>query len=449
MDFERLYRESFEFGLEEIKKVKGVTLGFHSVIDGLQILDTKKVEEEIAPFEDEVLERVEREDIPVFIETPQDFFTGLVYAFSKGKALQIMIFDKETYRWIMEKFGPGKLRLGGTSANMAVALAPFGFKKVLVYANPLTKDLAELFPEFENIYVLSPKGEIDHPRRAWEGEGIFAIHWIFEFSKGQVLNLKKKIVCPRDNRYIPSWNPVNSKLRIAEHFRKYYPKMAKDFSHFLIAGFHIMKDVYPDGTKVEEIIRDLVEFLKEVKKENPDIFFHVEFASIRPKDVRRGVEDIVLEIADSVGINEVELSWVAEDLGVGDPEKVVNSDPFEIEKVATYLRESRNLSRVHVHTLGYYLSSIDTTNVDEEREWKALAFAALAAGKKARDGVIKKAEEVKEVMNVPLSPVGLEAFEGLKKKGVLVLPTKVIEKPKLTVGLGDTISSLAFTLSLV
>jgi len=52
-------------------------------------------------------------------------------------------------------------------------------------------------------------------------------------------------------------------------------------------------------------------------------------------------------------------------------------------------------------------------------------------------------------MNVPLSPVGLEAFERLKKKGVLVLPTKVIERPKLTVGLGDTISSLAFTLSLV
>jgi len=156
-----------------------------------------------------------------------------------------------------------------------------------------------------------------------------------------------------------------------------------------------------------------------------------------------------LEIADSVGINEVELSWVAEDLGVGDPEKVVNSDPFEIEKVATYLRESRNLSRVHVHTLGYYLSSIDGEKVDEKREWKALAFAALAAGKKAKDGVIKTAEEVKEVMNVPLSPVGLEAFERLKKKGVLVLPTKVIERPKLTVGLGDTISSLAFTLSLV
>jgi len=449
MNFEKLYKESFEFGLAEIKKVKGVTLGFHSVIDGLQILDTKKVEKEIAPFEEEVLKRVEKEDIPVFIETPSDFFTGLVYSFSKGKALQIMISNEKTYEWIMEKFGPGKLKLGGTSANMAVALASFGFKKVLVYANPLTKELAELFPDFENIYVLSSEGKIDHPKNAWKGEGIFAIHWIFEFSKGQVLNLRKKIVCPRDNRYIPSWNPVNSKLKIAEHFKRYYPKMAKDFTHFLIAGFHIMRDVYPDGTKVEEVIKDLVEFLKEVKKENPDIFFHVEFASIRPKDVRKNVENVVLEIADSVGINEVELSWVAEDLGVGDPEKIVNSDPSEIEKVATYLRESKNLARVHVHTLGYYLSSIDPTKVSEEREWKALAFSALAAGKKAKDGVIKTAEEIKEVMDVPLSPIGLEAFKILRKKDVLVLPTKVIEKPKLTVGLGDTISSLAFTLSLV
>ncbi len=436
MNPEDIYSEALNEVEKLVKKAPGVAVGFHSVIDGLVETDTEKLQR--------ILEtkKVNFREPPVSIENFTDFVKGYLYAFSTGKALQVMITTEEAYRDIMLTFGSGKLRLGGTSANMSVALASFGLKNVLVYANPLTKELAHLFPDLPNLKTLSEEGRIGHPKDVWKGEGILALHWIFEFKKGQTLIYDGRILrCPRDNRFIASWNPVNSKLKIADYFKREFPKMVRDYPKFIVAGFHIMRDVYPDGETVEERLEELGDFLKTLKERGASI--HVELASIRYERVRRAVLEKILPLSNSVGMNEMELSWFASDMGLSS-DGIQEGDPEKVLKVLREMRDRTGLERLHFHTLGYYM----VVSKDTEKEKIPLAISALAAAFRASTGRVPKYDEIDKAMDFELSDFGIEAHERLKgEKDVFVLPTRIVPNPVLTVGLGDTISSIAFVLS--
>lgn len=432
---ERLYENIFEFGIEKAKKSKTIALGFHSVIDGLVKIESEKIEDANVS----VIKSLEA--LPGSIKTVEDFWKGFVFSFTNGNALQLMVDSKDVYEWIMKRFGTGTLRLGGTSANMAKGLVPFPFEKILVYAYPLKKEMANLFPNSQNLFVVGNHG-LEHPKDAYDGKGVEAIHWIFEFSAGQSITLNgKSYVCPRSNRFIASWNPVNSKLEIREPFRSYALDHAKEFSHFLISGFHIMQNFYPDGETIENRLDELSNFMKEMKEKNARIKFHIEFASIRRDRVRHAVEDKLFSEFDSLGLNEVELSWIARDLGYDD--NAILS--LNVEKISDLIFKlmKGNLKRVHFHALGFYLVAFDDSIYDAESQKKALAFAALAAAQRASDGEIVL-ERFKDMIDIPEK----YEYKEWQKNGIhfILFPSKVISSPKITVGLGDTISSLGFVL---
>jgi len=432
MRWQEVYEKAYKWAKERIKKSSGIALGFHSVVDGL--VNVKEDEfEKIADLKNYI-----QDQPPVSIKTPEDFLRGFAYSFSKGKALQIMIESEDVYNWIKENFGFGEIRLGGTSANMAVALSRFGFKDVLIYIYPLSKDLVELFPEGENLKTIDSNGNIVHPKHAWNEEGIKAVHWIFEFKKGQRIS---GVECPRDNRFIASWNPVNSKLKISKSFKKHFPEYIDRYRKFIIAGFHIMREVYPDGETVEERFDELVSFVKEIKEKG--ISIHAEMASIRYPRVRRNIVEKIFPLIDSSGMNEVELSWMAKDMGFYS-EELERSDPVKVYEFLKFLLKETGIKRIHYHTLGYYM--VVSNDGDKEKELMKLSTAALAAAYRAKFAVSPNIDDLASVMKIPISGIGKKAAETLKHTDAIVLPTKVVEKPELTVGLGDTISSIAFCL---
>ncbi len=435
MNYEQLFLEFSEKACEFVEKASGVALGFHSVADGILTTDVEKLQRLLLKYE-----VFDFSNLPESISSVEDFLKGYLFTFTTGKALQMMIDKKDIKNWIEENFGKGTLKLGGTSANMAVALASFGFKKILVYAYPLVRELAELFPNIESIKTVSQDGRIVHPKDGWKEEKLGAIHWIFEVKKGQKISLSgKEIVCPRDNRFIASWNPVNSKLVIADHFKRVYLERISEYPKFMLAGFHIMRDVYPDGETVESRMEDIASFVDEIKKRGAKV--HIEMASIRRKRVRKALIDILFPRADSLGINEVELSWIAEDLGESD-EGVLEGDPNAVSTTLRKVSEKAGIGRIHFHTLGYYM----LLEKNAEKEKFGLAVAALAAARRAEIGSSPSCDDIKEALRHPLSETGLKASK-LSSSDLYILPTKIVSKPKLTVGLGDTISSIAFSLS--
>ena len=462
-----LYEKAVHNSRTSFESVPGVALGFHSTIDGLKRVVPQKIENILAEdpaLAEEVLNRLG--NVPTEICTPADLLVGLIDSLQNGKALQLMIREETTYNWIMEHLGYDNLRMGGTSGNMANSLAPLPLPKLLVYANPLTKEQAELFVDSDNLFVLNADGKLQSPQTAWRGEGIYAIHWIFEYPQGLKLNVGDKVIqAPRANRFIAAWNPINNKLQLEPNFVKHLPRIADGFSHFIISGFHILSEEYPDGTTWETYLRPVARFLRETKKEHPDLRLHYEFASIASPSIRKGIVDHILPTVDSLGLNEMELAAVLRDRE--EPELAE-----EIEKqssMAAVLRglerlaDGTGLRRIQLHDLGYYLALVEQDYVSGELCRDGMLFGAVLAASRSSIGRVGTWDEILTGLEVPLAK-GTEArlqalskalecdeFAGTgigRKNGryIVFVPTKIVEDPVLTVGLGDLISSSAFIL---
>lgn len=160
----------------------------------------------------------------------------------------------------------------------------------------------------------------------------------------------------------------------------------------------------------------------------------------------------------SVGLNEVELASIMDVMGEkAMAEKFLAHDPVDpvaVVEAMLKLADGTGVQRIHFHTYGYYLA---LTNYEGEQVRDALLFAALAAAAKAKLGDVRNIDDVAGAMDVPVNEKAQEVEDVLTgefglKDGMAQLdgyqlafvPTKIVEKPKSTVGIGDTISSSAF-----
>lgn len=462
------YEDAYAWGLERIQRLPGVACAFHSVIDGVIRLTPDFIQpvlESDATLRKAALEGA-RGEAPAEILTPAHFIQGLFYSVKRGAALQRMIRSEEVYRWALETFGHGELRLGGTSANMARSLAPLSIP-VTVYANPLTRELAELFGDFGNLSVIAREGQSfarKRPIDAADERGVFAIHWIFEYGTDFVLELEGERIQPhRANRYIPSWNPRNNQFKMDPVFAAGFETLLGEYSHLLFSGFHIVSESYPDGQTCEDVVAPLGEFLDRIKQKAPELKIHLEFASIASRRVRQAVIDFVFPHIDSIGLNETELPLLLENLNE--------------EALAAQLRESPSTEgftraclislgrletpRIHFHNLGYYLCVERKPWNGAESTRDALLFAAIMAAARAQNGLftrlddiaagrvaavaelgLRALDEVAHALNLPLLRTeGVGEYEGVS---IAMIPTRLVQNPLFTVGLGDTISAGAF-----
>ena len=464
--WDQLYREHLPQGFATVRELPGVVVGIHSVIDGLKRLDVAQIEkilEEDPSLADAALEASQEDLVPGEINTPRDFVIGLFATFSRGKALQLMIRQESVFNWILEKLGYDYLRMGGTSGNMANSLSPLGFPMV-VYANPLTRELAELFVERPNLKVLAADGTLKAPKEAAQGEGIKALHMIVEYSTGDTVTVKgKKITTPRANRFIAAWNPVNNKLQIDPTWKENFLAIAGQFSHFVVSGFHILSERYPDGTTYADYLTPVADYLAEVRARHPHLRLHYEFASIASSQIRQGILKEILPKVHSLGLNEVELAAVLDDMGATEEAAALRKGEgmASVLEGMDRLMRSTGLDRIQLHDLGYYLTLVRPGYASRETTRTGLILAATLAASRTATGKVGTEEEIRQGLEFPFMDVALEkaveigefigdeqfATTGLgtwKEWDVAYLPTRVVPKPVLTVGLGDLISASAF-----
>ena len=129
-------------------------------------------------------------------------------------------------------------------------------------------------------------------------------------------------------------------------------------------------------------------------------------------------------------------------------------DPIAVIEAMLKLAEKTGVKRIHFHTYGYYLA---LTDYKGEFVRDALLFSALAAAAKAKLGDIRSIDDIAKAMDVPVNEKAKAVEEALSKEygmkdgiaevdsyQLAFIPTKIVAKPKSTVGIGDTISSSAF-----
>lgn len=447
----------------------GSALAFHSVADGFTRLDTARLNRMLAAVKqpDALLDRHPAETL----HTPEDFVTALLHGLRSGTALQRMIENVELHRWLLQEIGYDDLRLGGTSANMAVSVATLGLDPVILYAYPPSRRVYSLFPTQQSIqtYTTDPlpkrvpvstlAEQLPHDE-PWDAP----VHWIFEYDPNLEVDLGGKVFHPpRANRFIAGWNPANRQLQLQSAYVQALLREAHAVRFFFLSGYHIFAERYTDGTTYSEVIGPTADLAASLAKANPDILRHLELASIGSAGVRREVMDSVFPHVDSVGLNEVELETCVADIGAKFEHPGSGRDRLTrlysgVQKLA---RRSR-VQRIHLHDLTNYLVVRDDSAVSPQATRDALLFASAVAVHRARTGLLSP-DSATEGLQEPFSEDGLIRMGHLANKlesdgatavepgiwktnnqWIVAVPHRVTPTPKFTVGLGDLISASAY-----
>nr|6C8Z_A Chain A, ADP-dependent phosphofructokinase [Methanosarcinales]6XIO_A Chain A, ADP-dependent phosphofructokinase [Methanosarcinales archaeon] len=474
-EWEKRYNEAYSDISKSLKKVKGIFVAYNSNIDAIKHIDEDDIEKLLEQVDaKEVQERIM--EYPRQIDSPADFVARLIISMRDGKAAEVPTYTTDIHEWLTDNLGFDEARMGGQAGIISNLLANMGIKNVIAYVPWLSKEQAEYFVDSENLLhpvVENGKLELKHPKEAYNPDNKPKVNWIIEFSKGlEVKFAGEKIVVPRDNRLIVSSRPPWIRIDMSEELYEHLPEIGKNIDGAILSGYQMIKEEYEDGKTYKDYVEKAVNVIKRLKEGNPDIRIHVEFTSIQNKLIRKAIlKDIVRKHVHSLGLDTVEVANALNVLGYEElAYSVIKKDENAIVALyegAVILLHELKLERVHVHSLGYYICVVSKDSpVSPEDHRKSLLFASTVAAARALLGNINSLDDIEAGLDVPVSEQGYNQLEKLEKylvrrgictledfengcictpnHDVIIIPTKVVEKPVATVGIGDTISAAAF-----
>lgn len=332
-------------------------------------------------------------------------------------------------------------RVGGQGAIVGTMISRLAGRSAAVHPDRLDECLVGLLKEEDLLVPVESEGGTGLVRPAEAlSEQRSERHLIFEFKEGQRSVSGASV--PRGNRLII--DPISS-IRVDDAFEKALPMLARDCDVFFAAGLdHMGEDFAPAFRRVASHART-------VSKASPDAVLHLEATCMRDRRKVKMMLSEVLPHFDSLGLNEAELASIHAVRKGEFASPQAGMSPQEQVGAMECLLDT-GVRRVHMHTLGYHLRTGATRDV--EASLRAMAFSAAVACAAASKGALPRREDLHELRPLP-SREGLKVLDHLSSKlahstegsglpgnleGVICLPAPIIEKPRLTVGLGDCIS---------
>ncbi|MCL5011695.1 MAG: hypothetical protein M1594_02255 [Candidatus Marsarchaeota archaeon] len=405
------------------------------------------------------------------VDNPTHFFSSFFQALKEGKAAHLPV-NEHMLKWLSETFVERKERIGGQAGIIANQLAILGWKSV-IYTPILSEKLAALiykkveFPIVENNEIIFRSA-----KNCFKEGDPTKINWIFEFKEKDKLKIKGEVaVAPRSNRVIYSSPFPSIPVFESAYKEKNLEDLGRKIDGAIFAGYNYLKPKYDNGLTYKNYLKKEMENLEFLKRGNKNLKIHVEFVPSDFKTIERDVLNHLTVIAESLGINEVEIIEVAEKLGFKKEASNArkNENAYTLYKAGLKVFEKLKLKRLHLHNLGYNLVIVSKPCLIE-KEVNAVLYSSIIATSKAVIGRELKRNEWRKSIRIPVSARGLNQLEILarelklngiekellQKQGVvdfgdyylLCIPTQAFETPKSTVGLGDIVSSFAFAASL-
>ena len=384
------------------------------------------------------------------IGSREDLLSCLLFCMQQGSGAEILIQSPEVARQIEQSFF-WQFRLGGNAGIMANVLAVLGAKPVL-NAPALGAKLASMLHAgvrvpvsgFRKSDLAAGEQEVD-PEKDQDLETEM-VHFVFQFKKGDlVASGQSRIIAPSDNRFIATYDPVNTRLLSSRDFDCYCLENIREIDGALLSGFHLAP-----LKEYQEIFTQKIAQIKSWKDKNPQIFIHAEMGSFQSPEIMQSLLLLLPEIpVDSLGLNEDELA-AAEGLSPGS----LPARWQETMQAAKRLRERLGLFRVAVHTRDYILSVMLSGKITAKEELSALQSGVEAAAALAATGYVTgEPPQVENLLGLGAkeefcrngaTPSGRGAFLQTGEAIISLMPSLLAKEPKITVGLGDTATSAIF-----
>ena len=147
--------------------------------------------------------------------------------------------------------------MGGQGGIVANVLAVTGVNKVYAHANSLPKLQAEQFLKLDNLLSFDVDGTEKPAHQIDRQTDIPLIHWIIEFDKGDSLTIDgQTFVCPKSNRFIATYDPLNLHLVMDDNFIK--TTTARKMDYVVLSGFHALTE-HNDGVRLQEGALPIIE----------------------------------------------------------------------------------------------------------------------------------------------------------------------------------------------
>lgn len=455
--FKKIWHEHYQLAEKQfpkIKKVKSVATGFNANIDAIYKMSGQSLLALIKKYNLSLTDLQNIEHCSILSQT--DFIKGVFKSFTLGAAEEWICEDKEIYQWLKDEIGYDYLQIGGQGGIMANVLATVGVQKVFAHANSLPALQAEQFAKLDNLLSFDEDGTIKPAYQINRKNDLPLIHWIIEFKRGDTIEIEgQKFKCPKANRFIATYDPLNLKLVLDENFMQKVKEEPLDL--VVLSGFHAVLA----KTGGEELIKGAAERIKAWKEKAPNTIFHLEVASTQDILIRKAIVQNLVCLVDSIGVNDRETMDLLEAID----EKALlkrcreQTTAENLLKSLCKIKEKTGVKRIQLHMFGLYLTLQDKGFViSPENNFKGMVTASVVAAAKAKTGAVDE-KSIQDV-NLDISDVGMIELESLsmalgqpdfattgfgrcRSWDLIAVPTILIENPITLVGMGDTISSLS------
>lgn len=362
------------------------------------------------------------------IASEEDLARILSYFVIHGLGGEVDITSRKVIDVLTEYFDV-EYGLGGTCAQGAAALGSMGIP-VLVHITDCSKDVIR---QMSGIRIEAVKHGRAVPVETCVSGKEALCHFIVQFTKDDVIRVFGKEYKVRlSNRLIMGYDTVHKILPVEEEFLAYCEKNAKDICSYDISGFNAVTD----RKIMQERLERLAVHYRSVKEKNPDCRIYFESAHFINNEIREYTYQTLAEVIDIMGMNEEELVDLTRTRGYA-------VDKDSLDSILKGLEELIKVYPVHgfvVHSKDYALYfGKDMPGTDIEQ---GLTLGNLVSGTRARTGRYGSVSDCRETLKLELSGTGLafaKELEGyhLPYKAVLV-PSRYMEKPATTIGLGDS-----------
>ncbi|CAH0385090.1 unnamed protein product [Bemisia tabaci] len=381
-----------------------------------------------------------------YISSMEELYQSYSYYFQHGTAAERYISNTTLFNELITKAASlpsSRYSVGGNAPVMATRFALEGCSVMLsTLATPSLRE--KLLPDLQIV-----GGETSHDD----------IHLILEYKADEEWGHLK---APRANRFIVHNDKNNPLITSLEELDSNLGDFGPDL--LVVSGLQMMNGYpFPSGVREERIEK----IREQINKQPSSTRIHFEMASFTEISLLDELLSNVIPFSNSLGMNEIELENLLSILKYGNISYVSDSNPRvatvldqmrQVYKLITdksrNIKNSRMLTRLHVHTLAYQV--ILTT---QPSRWKhsraAAARAALTAHRYICGTSEVDVDRAKLILNESFSTsriIGsrrvsiiddspVSCWTESPQFEICVAPVLVCTSPRQTAGGGDNISA--------
>ena len=428
MAYRDKYADYFGQMPSDIERLKNsghrIVLGYTSDLDVVMAWDSKAFDNILSVFLKEE-PYVRTGDV---IDSMEAFARIVSYHMIHGLGGEIDITNLEVCEYL-ERYFQTEYALGGTCAQGAAALNAVGFP-VLANITDRSKEVCKLMSG-PGLDTVTEHGVVPMMDSATDEPPVR--HMILQYPKGARVTAGGRVYeAPVSNRLIMDYDSIHKTMPVGQPFLSFCETHAQEILVYCVSGFNgIIEEGIMSG-RIDEISAHY----REVKRVNPDCMIYLEGACYLNPELKNLVFDRLSDLVDIYGMNEEELVEHTCRFGV-------HTDKEDLASVLSGLQsllDKYPVRGIVLHTKDYAMYyGEELADADVE---KGLTLGNLMAGTRARTGRYGSYEDCGESMQLALSPEGIRFAEELDRMSprgyVRIAPSRYMEHPKYTIGLGDT-----------